>query len=36
MGRGQGNNQMLVGDPVTGQFERFLTGPTGSEVTGLL
>lgn len=33
---GQGNNQMLVGDPVTGQIERFLTGPNGSEVTGLL
>ena len=30
-----GNNQMLVGDPVTGQIERFLTGPNGSEVTGL-
>jgi uncharacterized protein len=32
---GQGNNQMLVGDPVTGQIERFLTGPKGGEVTGL-
>ena len=32
---GQGNNQMLAGDPVTGQIERFLTGPKGSEVTGL-
>ena len=32
---GMGNNQMLVGDPVTGQIERFLTGPKGSEVTGL-
>ena len=32
---GQGNNQMLIGDPVTGQIERFLTGPKGSEVTGL-
>jgi len=32
---GHGNNQMLVGDPVTGQIERFLTGPTGCEVTGL-
>jgi uncharacterized protein len=31
---GQGNNQMLVGDPVTGQIERFLTGPKGGEVTG--
>jgi secreted PhoX family phosphatase len=32
---GMGNNQMLAGDPVTGQIERFLTGPNGSEVTGL-
>ncbi len=32
---GQGNNQMLIGDPATGQIERFLTGPTGCEVTGL-
>lgn len=32
---GQGNNQMLVGDPVTGEIARFLTGPNGSEVTGL-
>lgn len=32
---GHGNNQMLVGDPVTGRIERFLTGPNGSEVTGL-
>lgn len=31
---GQGNNQMLVGDPVSGRIERFLTGPNGSEVTG--
>jgi uncharacterized protein len=31
---GQGNNQMLVGDPVTGQIERFLTGPNGCEITG--
>jgi len=30
-----GNNQMLAGDPVTGEIRRFLTGPTGSEVTGL-
>lgn len=30
-----GNNQMLVGDPVTGEIARFLTGPNGSEVTGL-
>jgi len=32
---GNGNNQMLAGDPVTGQIERFLTGPNGCEVTGL-
>ena len=32
---GQGNNQMLVGDPATGEIRRFLTGPNGSEVTGL-
>jgi secreted PhoX family phosphatase len=32
---GMGNNQMLAGDPVTGEIRRFLTGPFGSEVTGL-
>jgi len=32
---GHGNNQMLAGDPATGQIERFLTGPYGCEVTGL-
>ncbi|WP_417270422.1 PhoX family protein [Celeribacter sp.] len=32
---GQGNNQMLVGDPVTGEIARFLTAPNGAEVTGL-
>ncbi len=32
---GQGNNQMLVGDPVTGEIVRFMTGPNGSEVTGI-
>lgn len=32
---GMGNNQMLAGDPVTGEIARFLTGPRGSEVTGL-
>ncbi|MEJ8476464.1 PhoX family protein [Roseibium algae] len=32
---GQGNNQMLIGDPATGEIQRFLTGPHGSEVTGL-
>jgi len=33
--QGMGNNQMLAGDPVTGEIRRFLTGPKGSEVTGL-
>jgi len=32
---GQGNNQMLVGDPETGEIARFLTAPNGAEVTGL-
>ncbi|MQQ07037.1 DUF839 domain-containing protein [Epibacterium sp. SM1979] len=32
---GQGNNQMLVGDPVTGEIVRFMTVPYGAEVTGL-
>lgn len=32
---GMGNNQMLAGDPVSGRIERFMTGPKGSEVTGL-
>ncbi len=32
---GMGNNQMLCGDPATGEIVRFLTGPNGSEVTGL-
>ncbi|HKL69642.1 PhoX family phosphatase [Salibaculum sp.] len=32
---GMGNNQMLVGDPVTGEIARFMTGPNGCEVTGL-
>ena len=32
---GMGNNQMLAGDPVTGEILRFLTGPKGCEVTGL-
>lgn len=32
---GMGNNQMLVGDPVTGQIERFMTVPYGAEVTGI-
>jgi len=33
--KGMGNNQMLAGDPESGRIERFLTGPKGSEVTGL-
>lgn len=32
---GMGNNQMLVGDPATGEIARFLTGPNGGEVTGM-
>ncbi len=30
-----GNNQMLVGDPVTQEVRRFLVGPSGCEVTGI-
>ncbi len=32
---GMGNNQMLVGDPVTGEIRRFLVGPNEAEITGL-
>ena len=32
---GMGNNQQLAGDPATGEIVRFLTGPYGSEITGL-
>ncbi len=32
---GQGNNQMLAGDPRTGEIRRFLVGPKEAEVTGL-
>ena len=32
---GMGNNQMLVGDPESGEIRRFLVGPKGCEVTGL-
>jgi secreted PhoX family phosphatase len=32
---GQGNNQMLVGNPETGEIARFMTVPYGAEVTGL-
>lgn len=31
---GQGNNQMLVGDPETGEIKRFLVGPKECEITG--
>ncbi len=32
---GMGNNQMLIGDPATGEIKRFLTGPKSCEVTGI-
>ncbi len=32
---GQGNNQMLAADPVTGEIRRFLVGPNECEVTGM-
>lgn len=32
---GHGNNQMLAGDPSTGEIRRFLVGPKECEVTGL-
>lgn len=31
-----GNNQMLAADPLTGEIHRFLTGPVGCEVTGVI
>jgi secreted PhoX family phosphatase len=31
-----GNNAMLVANPDTGEIRRFLTGPTGQEVTGVI
>ena len=31
---GQGNNQMLVGDPETGEIRRLMVGPKQCEVTG--
>ena len=31
-----GNNAMLCADPVTGELRRFLTGPIGQEVTGVI
>ena len=33
--QGMGNNQMLAVDPADGHFKRFLTGPNGSEITGI-
>ena len=32
---GHGNNQMLIGDPDTGEIRRFLVGPRDAEITGL-
>jgi len=32
---GQGNNQMLVGDPETGEIKRFLVRPKECEITGI-
>ena len=32
---GMGNNQMLVGDPATGEIRRFMVGPKECEITGL-
>lgn len=31
-----GNNQMLCADPQTGDLRRFLTGPRGCEITGVI
>ncbi|MFB4195269.1 PhoX family protein [Streptomyces carpaticus] len=31
-----GNNQMLAADPRTGEIRRFLTGPRGAEITGVI
>ena len=39
LGRGPyaklGNNQMLAADVATGELRRFLTGPSGCEITGV-
>ena len=32
---GMGNNQMLCGNPITGEIKRFLVGPKECEVTGI-
>jgi secreted PhoX family phosphatase len=31
-----GNNMMLAADPATGEVRRFLTGPNGCEITGVI
>ncbi|MDW8444814.1 MAG: DUF839 domain-containing protein [Acetobacteraceae bacterium] len=31
-----GNNQMLAANPITGEIKRFLTGPVGQEITGVI
>ena len=31
-----GNNAMLCADPATGEMRRFLTGPVGQEITGVI
>lgn len=35
-GIGFGNNQMLCADPGTGEIRRFLVGPVGQEITGVV
>ena len=32
---GMGNNQMLIGDPETGEIRRFMVGPNECEITGI-
>ena len=32
--KGMGNNQMLVGDPASGEIRRFMVGPKQCEITG--
>ena len=34
--RNIGNNQMLAADPNTGEIRRFLVGPVGCEITGII
>ena len=33
--KGMGNNQMLLGNPKTGEIKRFMVGPKECEVTGI-